>query len=145
MGIEWVELEKTQFLTVEDMNGINNNFSYIKEFLELLNVSVKSLKDVSVTYNISPIDIQQKFNDVETNIQTLQKVLTDILGIDCENYKKFYWHNRPNELQTEVYRWLDWLEEVKTYLNVGESVLTDINDETIIDINDEPIYVLEII
>lgn len=145
MDVEWIEIEKPQYLTVQTMGDINNNFSYIKEFLELLNISVKSLKDVTVTHNISPIDIRQKFNDVESNIKTIQKILTDALGIECENYKDFKWYNRPNELQTEVWRWFDWFDEVKLYLNVKESILTDINDEPITDINDENIYVLEVI
>lgn len=78
--MEFIELKKGAYLSVEQMNAIYNNFQYLKEKLQNAGFSVGYLIDCSVDYNIAPVDILPQFNAVEINIQMLHTVLYDIFG-----------------------------------------------------------------
>ncbi len=141
---DWISLNRKRYLTVEDMTAFNNNFNYLRDYLISFSLTVAELKDVSVTYDISPLEIQQKFNDVEYNIQALQNVIGGILGVDIKNFKKHTWEKYPNNLKNEVWRWIDWFNEVKSY-TVVYTDLTDINGGVITDINGEALQVLKVL
>ncbi len=113
----WINLNKKQFLTVADMNSINNNFIYLKEYLETFGFFIDELADVSVNYNISPADIQGKFNSVEQNIKTIENMLNNRLRINTNNFKNFVWPKTPTNIKLEVWRWIDWLNEVKNIMS----------------------------
>lgn len=139
---EWIKLEKKRFLTVEDMVAINNNFNYLREYYLSFGLPVGEMLDVSVTHNILPSAILQKFNDVEKNIQTIQKISIGYLDIRNKFFKFHTWKKYPVNLQKEVNRWFDFLNEQKRYfLQYGN--LTDKYGELITDVNDESIQVLE--
>lgn len=140
---DWITLEKKAYLTVEDMAAFDNNFNYLRDYFLSFNFSVGELRDVTVAHNISPISIQQKFNDVEYNMQTLQHIISDILGANIENFKNHTWQKYPINLKAEIWRWIDWFNEVKKW-EIHYTNLLDINGEIITDINDEPLQVLKV-
>lgn len=139
---DWIVLEKKQYLTVEDMSAFANNFNYIRDYFLSFGLNVGELKDITVTYDISPLDIQQKFNDMEYNIQTLQKVIDSVFKIDIKTFKKYTWKKHPSNLKKEVWRWIDWFNEVKSW-SIGYTYLRNINDEIITDVNGEALQVLK--
>ena len=139
---DWIELKKKHYLTVEDMAALNNNFNYLRDYYLSFNLPVGELIDVAVEYSISPAAIQQKFNDVEQNIQTIQKTASDHLLIESKYFKKHTWEKYPRNLKKEVWRWIDWFNEIKQY-KIGYTDLIDMNGETIADINGETLQVLE--
>lgn len=136
---DWIILEKKRYLTLEDMSAFANNFNYIRDYLLSFGLNVGKLKDTTVTDYISPLEIQQKFNAMEYNIQTLQKVLDSVLKIDI---KKYTWGKHPSNLKKEVWRWIDWFNEVKSW-SIRYTYLLDINNEIITDVNGEALQVLE--
>lgn len=139
---KWIKLEKKRFLTVEDMAAINNNFNYLREYYLSFGLPIGEMLDVSVTHNILPSAILQKFNNVEKNIQTIQKISIGYLNIRNKFFKFHTWQKYPVNLQKEVIRWFDWFDEQKRYtLEIGN--LSDKNGELITDINNEVIQVLE--
>ena len=79
---------------------------------------------------------------MEYNIQTLQNVIDSVFKIDIKNFKKYTWPKRPSNLKKEVWRWIDWLNEVKSYTIVYTALL-DINNEIITDVNGEALQVLK--
>ena len=139
----WIELKKKRYLTVEDMAALNNNFNYLRNYYLSFGLPVGELCDITVTYNISPADIQQKFNDVERNIQTIQKITSEYLHIENQYFKKYSWEKYPKQLKAEVYRWIDWLNEMKKY-RLKYVDLTDINNEPITNMNGVNLQVFEI-
>ena len=141
---DWINLQKPSFLTVDVMLALNNNFNYLRDYFLSFNLPVPELKDVTVDYSISPLEIQQKFNDVEFNIQLLENVTKNRLYIKNNYFKKFDWPKSPMDIKKEVYRWIDWLNEVKKYTIQYEN-LKDINGEQITDINGEDLIVLKVI
>ena len=141
---EWIELEKKRYLTAHDMGIINNNFSYLKDYLSSFNTPISNILDVAVAPDISPLDIQEKFNAVEQNIQTFEKVFNERLKVKNRYFKKYTWGKYLFDVKKEVYRWIDWLNEARKYKITYQS-LTDINGEQITDINGNPLEVFKII
>lgn len=140
--MEFVDIKKGTYLSVEQMNAIYKDFQYLKKKLENVGFSVGELIDNSVDYNISPSDILQKFNAVESNIQTIHLALLNIYDTDEKNYKQFIWHATTGNRRNEIYRWIDWLYEAKQLASKYE-LLFDINGEEVFDVNDEKILVLQ--
>ena len=141
---EWIELEKKRYLTADDMGIINNNFSYLKDYLSLFNIPMSNVLDVAIPQGISPLDIQEKFNAVEQNIQTFEKIFNDRLKVKNKYFKKYTWGKYLFNVKKEVYRWIDWLNEARKY-KITYQNLTDINGEEITDINGNPLEVFKII
>lgn len=112
----WIELKKERYLTADNMSALNNNFIYLRDYYLAYGVPVGELCDITVTYNISPADIQQKFNDVERNIQTIQNAISEYLNVENQYFKIHTWNKRPIHLKAEVYRWIDWLNETKNII-----------------------------
>ena len=139
--VSWIELKKKRYLTVEDMAALNNNFNYLRDYYLSFGLPVDELNDISVSHNISPADIQQIFNCVEQNIQTIQKVLTEYLHIQNKHFKIYTWEKHPKNLKQEVYRWIDWFNHTKAYV-IGYINLKDSNGEIITDKNNEILQVL---
>ena len=98
----WIELKKGRYLTVDDMTAINNNFQYLRDYFLSFGIDVPTLRSIAVSYNISPADIQQKFNDVEYNIQIIDEITKEHFNIE-----------NPGNIKEEIYRWIDWLNEMK--------------------------------
>lgn len=140
--MEFIDIKKGNYLSVEQMNAIYNNFQYLKGKLETAGFEVGELLDSSVTYNIHPVNILQKFNAVESNIQTIQTALLDVFESDEKYYKVFGWTATTPNRKAEVWRWIDWLYEAKKRACIYE-VLYDVNGEQVFDINDERILVLQ--
>lgn len=140
--MEFVNIKKGVHLSVEQMNAIYNNFQYLKEKLENAGFTVGELADNSVSYSIAPIDILDKFKNVERNIQTIHTVLVDIFGDDEKFYKEFTWTPTTPNRKVEVWRWIDWLYEAKKRASKYE-LLFDVNGEQVFDVNNERILVLQ--
>lgn len=113
---DWIELKKKRYLTVEDMTALNNNFQYLRDYFLSFEVEVPTLRSVAVSYNISPADIQQKFNDVEYNIQILDEIANEHFNIQNNYFKIYMWDKNPRNIKKEVYRWIDWLNEMKNII-----------------------------
>lgn len=141
---DWITLDKPKFLKASIMASLNNNFNYLKDYFLSFNLPIPELKNITVAQNISPLEIQQKFNDVEFNIQTIENVIKNRLYIKNRYFKKFIWPKAPTDIKKEVYRWIDWLNETKRYTLEYEE-LKDINNVTITDINGDNLYVLKVI
>lgn len=73
--MEYIALQRSNYLSVDQMNAIYNNFLYLKEKIENQGLSVGEIADNTVSYDISPAVILEKFNFVEQNIQTIHKAL----------------------------------------------------------------------
>lgn len=140
--MEFIDIKKGTHLSVDQMNAIYNNFQYLKEKLETSRFVVSELIDNSVDYSISPANILQKFNAVESNIQTIHTALLDIFESDEKYYKVFGWTATTGNRKAEVWRWIDWLYEAKKRACMYE-ILFDANDEQVFDVNDERILVLQ--
>ena len=140
--MEFINIKKGTHLSAEQMNAIYNNFQYLKEKLETAGFVVGELVDCSVTYNIHPINILQKFNAVESNIQTIHTALLDIFESDENFYKVFEWTATTGNRNAEVWRWIDWLYEAKKHACTYE-LLYDVNNEQVFDVNEERILVLQ--
>lgn len=140
--MEFIDIKKGTRLSVEQMNAIYNNFQYLKEKLETSGFVVGELIDNSVDYSISPADILEKFNAVESNIQTIHTTLIDVFGADEKFYKEFTWSPTTSNRKAEVWRWIDWLYEAKKRACMYE-ILFDVNGEQVFDVNDERILVLQ--
>lgn len=140
--MEFIDIKKGVCLTVNQMNAIYNNFQYLKEKIENAGFSVGELADNSVTHSIAPIDILDKFKNVEQNIQTIHTALFDIFGTDEKFYKEFTWTATTGNRKTEVWRWIDWLNEAKKLACMYE-LLFDINGDQVFDVNGERILVLQ--
>lgn len=110
----WIELIKERYLSVEKMNAIYNNFLFVSEKLSEMGYALSVTNDNSVTYNISPADILDKMNAVESNIQAIDAA-TDWIN---PYYKSFEWTHRTDNKKAEVDRWI-------MYLNYTYGVLTD--------------------
>ena len=139
--MEFIDIKKGTYLSVDQMNAIYNNFQYLKEKLENAGVSVGELIDNSVNYNISPSDILQKFNAVESNIQTIHRVLKSLLESDESYYKKFTWKPITIDKKSEIWRWIDWLYNAKN-IYIYYDILCDINNDILTDNSGENIMVL---
>lgn len=139
--MEFIEIKKGAYLSAQQMNDIYNNFLYLKETLESAGFTVGEIVDNSVSVSIDPINIMSKFNAVETNIQTIHKTVIQIIGKSEKYYKPFTWTAWPLNLKLEVWRWIDWLYNVKNII-ISQEALFDINGEQINDINGKPIFVL---
>lgn len=135
--MEYIALQRSNYLSVDQMNAIYNNFLYLKEKIESQGLSVGEIEDNTVSYDISPAVILEKFNLVEQNIQTIHKALRNGYD-DSLNYKEFVWQPYNVDRKNEVVRWLEWFEDMKKIEIISET-LTDINGEPITDINGEEI------
>ena len=109
----WIELKKGRYLTVDDMTAINNNFQYLRDYFLSFGIDVPTLRSIAVSYNISPADIQQKFNDVEYNIQIIDEITKEHFNIENHYFKIYTWDKNPGNIKEEIYRWIDWLNEMK--------------------------------
>lgn len=139
--MEFIDIKKGAYLSAQQMNDIYNNFLYLKETLENAGFTVGEIVDNSVDASIDPIDIMAKFNAVETNIQKIHNVFKPALGTTERYYKEFTWQAWPLNRKLEVWRWIDWLYNVKN-ISIFYEALLDINGEPITDINGEQILVL---
>lgn len=137
--MEFVEIEKTANLSVEQMNSIYNNFLFLKEKFENIGANIGDISDNSVTCSILPFDILAKFNAAEQNIQTFHKYLFVNLGRNESYYKEFRWSSRISDRKNEVWRWIDWQKNLYD-LQIVKEPLYDINNELIKDVNNEQIY-----
>lgn len=135
--MEYIALQRSNYLSVDQMNAIYNNFLYLKEKIENQGLSVGEIEDNTVSYDISPAVILEKFNLVEQNIQTIHKALRNGYD-DSLNYKEFVWQPYTVDRKSEVVRWFEWFEDMKKIEIISET-LTDINGEPITDINGEEI------
>ena len=127
----WIDLKKKQFLTIEDMAAINNNFEYLRNYFISIGLSVQTLKNVVVSYNTSPADIQQKFNDVEHNIQVIHQISYENLEIKNPYFKNHFWTAEPSNIKTEVYRWIDWFNKIKDCIIALQKPTVSIVDGTL--------------
>lgn len=139
--MEFINVQKDIYLTVDQMNNIYNNFQYLKDSLEQFGLKVGNLVDNSVTYQTSPADFLDKFNNVEKNIQTFHKTLKNLLGKDEKFYKDFVWTAKTINRKSEVWRWIDWMNNVKN-IKVFYENLYDAENNVIIDKYGEPIMIL---
>lgn len=139
---DWITLSNENFLTVDKMNAIYNNFLYLHEYLSLFGLEVDII-DNSVEYDTSIVSLLAKFNAVESNIQAVHTVLNIVFGVTEKNYKIHLWTKYAQNLKLEVWRWINWLNEVNRY-QIQIETLYDINGEPITDINNETVEVLEI-
>lgn len=110
----WIELIKERYLSVNKMNAIYNNFLFISEKFAEMGYVPSVTNDNSVIYNISPADVLDKMNAVESNIQAIDKA-TDWIN---PYYKSFEWTHRTDNKKAEVDRWI-------MYLNYTYEVLSD--------------------
>lgn len=141
----WTELIKSARLTAADMTAINSNFNYIRHILIQKGYVVPKNLDCSCDAGIHPAEIQEKFQAVETNIQAIHTAE----NLSQENdpyYKVFIWPVEGFNLQSEVWRWIDWLQyqvdEILMDLPLAvPQALYDVNDDQIADKNNEWIYV----
>ena len=131
---DWIELVQSDFLTVTQMNDIYNNFLFLNQELAKKGYAVINVKDNSVEYTISPAHILEKMNNVEDNIQEIQKV------VDWYNpyYSVFKWLKNTTNKKEEVDRWINYLNFTYEALSGGISnstYLVDINGNYIVDRN----------
>lgn len=139
--MEFVEIKKTPYLSVGQMNAINDNFLYLRQQILDMGYHINNVGDSSVTYSIAPINIIKKFDIVEQNIQLIHESIIEIFGETEKYYKEFIWSYTTPNRKAEVWRWIDWMNEVKELVGVYEP-LYDSNNEQVFDVNNERILVL---
>lgn len=112
----WVNISLGQYLTVDIMNAIYNNFVYLSEKMAADGIQVPDLENNTVSYEISPADILAKFNAVEHNID----ILHTLVEYSDEYYETaFVWTEDmylPEYLRNGVSRWINWLNCAKENL-----------------------------
>jgi hypothetical protein len=140
--MEFIDIKKSVNLSAEQMNAIDNNFQFLKHKLITSGFPVDELVDNSVNYSIAPINIIDKFQNVEQNIQTIHDTLLFIFGADEKFYKKFTWKTTTPNRKAEIWRWIDWINEAKKLVYMYE-VLCDVDEEQVYDSNNEIILVLQ--
>ena len=144
--MDWISIEKSNYLSADIMNAIYHNMQIINSLLPSLSLNSVTLQDSSVTYNISPAEILIKMKAVENNIDDIHHQLVNMSGWKEKYYQDFIWkHNTANK-KKEVDRWIDWLNDVYFMLKnttIKEDALTDKNGESITDISGEQIYTKE--
>lgn len=140
--MEFIDIKKTPYLSVEQMNAIYNNFLYLNEVLVQSGFDDFGITDNSVDYTAKPIDIINAFNTVEKNILSVHNSLIRIFKENEKFFKYFSWTPTTTERKTEVWRWIDWLYEAKKLVNIYE-VLFDVDGTEIIDVNNEKVLVLK--
>lgn len=137
----FISIEKSNYLTAKDMTTLYENFLLIKNLLYKCGYDAGNMeiRDNSVAYNISPAAILEKMNMVEQNITAIHEA---ILKKDPEwedtYYKAFKWIPIVWDRRVEVWRWIDWQNEIYNFLS---SNLRDITNSLIFDINNEQITV----
>lgn len=142
--MEFVTIEKGNYLSAPQMTDIYNDFLYIVQVLSDNGYSADtiSIQDNSVSYDISPADILQKMKNVELNIQALHS----IFDWYDEFYEEFLWNNYTTTRKKQVDRWIDWLNSAYAVISKQKErpqLLIDINGENITDITGNQILVLD--
>lgn len=118
--MEFVKITKTNFLTIEQMDDIYNNFMFFKEVFE--NFFGKTIDIEDNRFNTSDGLIRPsflgRFNAVENNIQMFHNVFVNFGAafIDENYYKEFSWQPYTQDRFREVWRWIDWMDEVYDYV-----------------------------
>ena len=110
---DWIELFEEQYLSVDKMNAIYNDFHYLNEQLAKKGYAVYEISDNSVTYSIHPSLILDKMNTVERNIQKLEQA-ADWLN---PYYSVFEWAHSTVNKKAEVDRWIKYLNFTYAVLN----------------------------
>lgn len=137
--MEYRRLEKSPFLSADQMNAIYNNFLYLKEKLNAEGFTVNVIGDNSVTYDIHPKEILQKFKIVESNIEEIKAALGAFF---TKHEEHFEWGPYTIGRRERVWYWIDLLNQANEYAS-KYSALFDINNDPIYDINGEQIIVLQ--
>lgn len=116
--MEFIKIAKTYHLSEDQLNDINNNFMYFKDiFDKSFNTDIR-IRDVSLdTETGYPADFLSNFQKVELNIQAIHNFLSSIgMGVwDEEFYKEFTWKEQTQDRYKEIWRWIDWMNEVYDY------------------------------
>lgn len=143
--MEFIEIKKSAYLSVDQMNAIQNNIGYLKEQFESLGHNLDDVSTGAIDYSISPTNIILEFNAVEENIQAIHRAFVNEFGTTESNYKNFEWEFTTPNRQAEVWRWIDWLYEVKDMLSAQSDyeILYDYTGSQVFDSNNEEILVLK--
>ena len=133
----WIALEKTEFLTAEQLTDIYNDCLWINERFNNLGYITFEMADCSATVDMNPKLIKRCFDRVEEN---LKKLHTSIYDWD-EDYPGIYtWGKYNTSMKARVWAWIDYLNAL-FYIISGE-VLRDITGEIVYDENGDMITVL---
>ncbi len=138
-------ISKDRFLTVGKMDEISDTFATLDMMLintlGLPSGLPEGMTDDSpynnrVNYNTSPVDIIEKMNAVEKNIQAFHHAtFGKIENWSDPYYKMFEWSDKSANIQSEVYRWYDWINSFYTML-----LNSTVKELPIYTVNDEPLY-----
>ena len=143
----WIAIKKDTFLSAEDLNNIYTDFLEIASKMTELEYEPPEIENCAASYDTLPDEILGYINAVERNIQSIHKVIAGtIIGWTDKHYKKFLWKPVTKNKKAEVFRWIDWLNDVYKALSnttLTWEPLTDINGETVTDSNGEIIYTAE--
>lgn len=119
-------------ITVAFLSAVINNIAYIRSECENNGITMPTLKSISVSYATQLNQIQAVFNDIESNITTVD----NNCGWINEYYDGAYtWVYYNTGAQAKIQRWIDWL-----YLNYRIVTGAARKPEYLIDINEEYIY-----
>lgn len=140
--MEWIELTKSDFLSVSVMNNIYNNFYWLKEKIESENGGVVvSVLDSSVSFDIFLDKIMDKMNAVESNMKSINDNANFINPYYSDG---FVWEIKTREKKKQVDRWIDCLNywhDVFSGTVQGFQYLVDANGSEIVDKNGNNIVV----
>ena len=136
--MEYIKLNKSAFLSADQMNAIYNNFLYLKEKLNNEGFTTYGMRDNSVSYDTHPKDILERFKAVEANIEEIRTALGVFFAGKHEEY--FEWQPITTGRRERVWYWIDLITQAHKYAN-KYTVLFDINNERIYDINGNEIVV----
>ena len=135
--MEWITLEKNEFLTAEQLTDIYNDCLWINGRFKKLGYATYEMADCSATIDMNPKFIKQCFDRVEEN---LKKLHTSIYDWD-ENYPGVYtWGKYNVTMKARVWAWIDYLNSL--FDIISDEVLRDINGDIVHDENGEMITVL---
>lgn len=138
-------ISKDRYLTVEKMNEIADAFGTLDMML-FNNLGLSSglpegMTDDSpynnrVNYNTSPVDIIEKLNAVERNIEAFHyATFGKITNWTDPYYKAFEWTDKTADIKSEVYRWYDWINSFYTML-----LNTSVKEIPLYASENEPLY-----
>ncbi len=106
-----VNVKVGKYLSVDNMNDIYDNIVEINSLLPDIHIAAETLKDSSVTFGISPLNILDKMNAVEYNIRVIHNKLSGIKNWKDANFKVFIWQPITFDKSKEIQRWINWVND----------------------------------
>lgn len=110
MAVIWKNIYKSNYLTRSDVYSLNNNFLYLQERLNSLEIPCSGVKKIEY---IDPIfNVPDTFNHIETDMEAINTALNSN-GIYLPSFSaKYAWSYAQRDIINKVWRWYDFMWNV---------------------------------